>query len=84
MLAEAESLFLSEQPIIPLVTSTTNWLKKPYVKGMFANPLTLHPWKFVRIERDPQLWDDAKKEATVPDKLAPLEPPPSESSLSFP
>lgn len=60
MLAEAESLFLSEQPIIPLVTSTTNWLKKPYVKGMFANPLTLHPWKFVRIERDPQLWDTKK------------------------
>jgi ABC-type oligopeptide transport system substrate-binding subunit len=61
MLAEAESLFLSEQPIIPLTISSTNWLKKPYVKGMFANPLTLHPWKFVWIERNPQLWDDTKK-----------------------
>jgi ABC-type oligopeptide transport system substrate-binding subunit len=60
MLAEAESLFLSEQPIIPLVTSSTNWMKKPYVKGMFANPLTLHPWKFVSIERNPQLWDTKK------------------------
>ncbi|MDQ4121512.1 MAG: peptide ABC transporter substrate-binding protein [Acidobacteriota bacterium] len=60
MLSEAESLFLSEQPVIPLTISSTNWLKKPYVKGMFANPLTLHPWKFVRIERDPQLWDTKK------------------------
>jgi ABC-type oligopeptide transport system substrate-binding subunit len=60
MLSEAESLFLSEQPIIPLVTSSTNWMKKPYVKGMYANPLTLHPWKFVSIERNPQLWDTKK------------------------
>ncbi|HEX8565302.1 MAG TPA: peptide ABC transporter substrate-binding protein [Pyrinomonadaceae bacterium] len=60
MLSEAESLFLSEQPVIPLVTSSTNWMKKPYVKGMYANPLTLHPWKFVRIERNPQLWDTKK------------------------
>jgi oligopeptide transport system substrate-binding protein len=60
MLAEAESLFLSEQPIIPLTISSTNWLKKPYVKGMFANPLTLHPWKFVSIERNSQLWDTKK------------------------
>ena len=60
LLAEAENLLLSEQPLIPLTTSSTNWLKKPYVKGMFANPLTLHPWKFVRIERDERLWQ-AKK-----------------------
>lgn len=57
LLAEAESLFLSEQPIIPLVTSSTNWMKKPFVKGMYANPLTMHPWKFVRIERNSQLWN---------------------------
>lgn len=56
MLAEAEKLFLSEQPIIPLTTSSTNWLKKPYVKGMYANPLTLHPWKYVYLERDSSKW----------------------------
>lgn len=56
MLADAESLLLSEQPIIPLTTSSTNWLKKPYVKGMYANALTMHPWKFVYIERDETKW----------------------------
>lgn len=56
LLAEAETLLLNEQPIIPLTTSSTNWLKKPYVKGMYANPLTLHPWKFVYLERDSANW----------------------------
>ncbi len=56
LLAEAEQLFLSEQPIIPLTTTSTNWLKKPYIKGMFPNALTLHPWKFVYVERDSAKW----------------------------
>ncbi len=56
ILAEAENLLMSAQPIIPLTTSSTNWLKKPYVKGMFPNALTLHPWKFVYIERDSAKW----------------------------
>jgi len=56
LLAEAETLLLDEQPIIPLTTSSTNWLKKPYVKGMYPNPLTLHPWKNVYLERDPTKW----------------------------
>lgn len=56
LLAEAENLLLDEQPIIPLTTSSTNWLKKPYIKGMHPNALTLHPWKFVYIERDSAKW----------------------------
>ena len=32
-------------------------MKKPYVKGMYPNPGTLLPWKFVYIERDPAKWD---------------------------
>ena len=56
MLADAETLLLNEQPIIPLTTASTNWLKKPYVKGMYPNALTLHPWKFVYIERDESKW----------------------------
>ncbi|MCY7374915.1 MAG: peptide ABC transporter substrate-binding protein [Pyrinomonadaceae bacterium] len=56
LLAEAESLLLSEQPIIPLTTASTNWLKKPYIKGMYPNALTLHPWKFVYVERDEAKW----------------------------
>lgn len=56
LLGEAEAMLLSEQPIIPLTTSSTNWLKKPYVKGMYSNALTLHPWKYVYIERDTNKW----------------------------
>ena len=56
MLADAETLLLNEQPIIPLTTASTNWLKKPYVKGMYPNALTMHPWKYVYIERDETKW----------------------------
>ena len=57
MLAQAEARLLDAQPIIPLLTNATNWMKKPYVKGMYPNPLTMHPWKFVCIEHDPAKWD---------------------------
>lgn len=57
ILARAEYLMLRDQPCIPLQTRETDWLKKPYVKGMFPNPGTMHPWKFVYIERDPSKWD---------------------------
>ena len=56
-LARAEAFLLSQQPVIPLYTSATDWLKKPYVKGLYANPLTLHAWKYVYIEHDPARWD---------------------------
>jgi oligopeptide transport system substrate-binding protein len=58
LLAEAEKLILEVQPIIPLTTQATNWVKKPYVKGLYPNPQTLHAWKFVYIEHDPAKWDD--------------------------
>jgi oligopeptide transport system substrate-binding protein len=56
-LARAEFYMLDQQIVIPLTVSGTNWIKKPYVKGMYPNPATLLPWKFVYIERDPNLWD---------------------------
>jgi oligopeptide transport system substrate-binding protein len=56
-LAEAEKMILDVQPVAPLTTTATNWMKKPYVKGMYANPQTLHAWKFVYIEHDPAKWD---------------------------
>jgi oligopeptide transport system substrate-binding protein len=58
LLAAAERVVLDVQPIIPLYTAATNWVKKPYVKGMFGNPATMHAWKFVYIEHDPSKWDD--------------------------
>ncbi len=57
LLAQAEQLLLEAQPIIPLVVGTTRWVKKPYVKGLYPNPVTLHSWKAVYIERDPSKWD---------------------------
>ena len=56
LLAKAEKILLDAQPIIPLATSSTNWMKKPYVKGMYPNPVTMHAWKFVYIEHDPAKW----------------------------
>jgi oligopeptide transport system substrate-binding protein len=57
LLAKAEAYLIDAQPVIPFYTSATNWVKKPYVKGMFPNPQTLIPWKFVYIERDQSKWD---------------------------
>jgi oligopeptide transport system substrate-binding protein len=57
MLARAEFYMMQAQPVAPWLTQSTNWMKKPYLKGIYPNPGTLHPWKFVYIERDPNKWD---------------------------
>jgi len=57
LLAKAEAYMLDNQPIIPIDTPSVNWLKKPYVKGMYPNPGSLFAWKYVYIERDPAKWD---------------------------
>jgi oligopeptide transport system substrate-binding protein len=59
LLAEAEKFLLDAQPIIPIETLAVNFVKKPYVKGMYPNAGALYPWKFVYIERDPAKWDYA-------------------------
>lgn len=59
LLALAEQRLLDAQPTLPLYNNATNYLKKPFVKGMWANPVTMHAWKFVYIEHDPSKWDDA-------------------------
>ncbi|NNE67159.1 MAG: peptide ABC transporter substrate-binding protein [Pyrinomonadaceae bacterium] len=56
-LAEAEYYVLKDQPVMPLSVAGTSWMKKPYVKGMYPNPGTMHPWKFVYIEKDRAKWD---------------------------
>ncbi len=56
-LARAEYYALDKMPAMPLTINATNWMKKPYVKGIYPNPGTLHPWKFVYIERDRAKWD---------------------------
>ncbi|MEP6900270.1 MAG: peptide ABC transporter substrate-binding protein [Actinomycetota bacterium] len=57
MLAKAEFYVMQQQIVIPLGTSGTSWVKKPYIKGMYPNPGTLHPWKFVYIEPDQNKWN---------------------------
>ncbi len=57
LLARAEFYLMEQAPVVPLTVNATNWIKKPYVKGMYPNPGTLLPWKFVYFERDPAKWD---------------------------
>ncbi|MEP6635471.1 MAG: ABC transporter substrate-binding protein, partial [Acidobacteriota bacterium] len=57
LLAKAEKYMLDAQPMIPIETPSVNWVKKPYVKGLYPNPSSLFAWKFVYIERDPAKWD---------------------------
>jgi oligopeptide transport system substrate-binding protein len=57
MLARAEYYLIDQMPALPLTINATNWVKKPFVKGMYPNPGTLIPWKFVYIEMDPNKWD---------------------------
>ena len=56
-LARAEAYVMDQQPVIPLTVGSTNWMKKPYVKGLYPNSGTLHAWKYVYLERDPAKWD---------------------------
>lgn len=79
MLAKAEFYMLQSQPVVPLQTQATNYIKKPFVKGFYPNPGTLHAWKFVYIERDPAKWDVnvdniiANPDAIVDEQLKQLE-----------
>jgi oligopeptide transport system substrate-binding protein len=57
LLARAEKYMLDAQPMIPIETPSVNWVKKPYVKGLYPNPASLYAWKFVYIERDSAKWD---------------------------
>jgi oligopeptide transport system substrate-binding protein len=57
LLAQAEKYMLDAQPVIPIDTASVNWVKKPYVKGMYPNAANLYPWKYVYLERDQAKWD---------------------------
>lgn len=65
MLAKAEEYLLEHQPVLTLVIPATSWMKKPYVKGMYPNPGTLHAWKYVYIEYDRAKWDQGTPDMTT-------------------
>lgn len=66
LLSKAEAYLLDNAPIIPLLKPATSWMKKPYVKGMYPNPGTLHAWKFVYIEHDSAKWDTGMPDMSNP------------------
>jgi oligopeptide transport system substrate-binding protein len=57
LLEKAEQLMVDAHPIISIETGAVNWVKKPYVKGMYPNAASLFPWKYVYFERDQSQWD---------------------------
>jgi len=57
IMARAEYYLMDQAPVVPLTVNATNWVKKPYVKGLYPNPGTLPAWKFVYFETDPAKWD---------------------------
>jgi hypothetical protein len=65
MLSKAEAYMIDEAPVIPLLKPATSWMKKPYVKGMYPNPATLHAWKYVYIEHDRAKWDQGMPDMTT-------------------
>ena len=67
LLSKAEAYLLDAAPIIPLLKPATSWMKKPYVKGMYPNPATLHAWKYVYIEHDRAKWDRGMPDMTSPE-----------------
>lgn len=71
MLARAEYYLLEQFIFLPISIPSTNWMKKPYVKGLYPNPATLHPWKEVYIERDAAKWDADLSESLKVDAAAP-------------
>jgi len=62
-LAVAEQQLLESGAVIPVWVTSTDWMKKPYAKGMYPNPGSMYAWKFVYIEHDPAKWNDPAPEA---------------------
>ena len=63
-LPKAEGYLLNAQPIIPLGIPSTNFMKKPYVKGFYPNAGSFYPWKFIYLETDPARWDQGVPKMT--------------------
>jgi hypothetical protein len=56
-MAVAEQQLIDSGAVIPIWVTSTDWVKKPYVKGMYPNPGSMYAWKFVYIEHDPAKWN---------------------------
>lgn len=61
ILADAEKILAEEQPYVPIYSYTRGYMKKPYVKGLWAHPMDRHDWKYI--------WIDERWAKGVPEKL---------------
>jgi oligopeptide transport system substrate-binding protein len=52
LLQEAEAILIDDQPIIPIYFYVYEFLKKPYLKGLYGNALELHNFKYVYVDED--------------------------------
>lgn len=52
LLQEAEAILLEEQPIIPLYFYVYDFLKKPYLKGIYGNVMELFNFKYAYIDEE--------------------------------
>ncbi|MGD9157070.1 MAG: peptide ABC transporter substrate-binding protein [Desulfobacteraceae bacterium] len=52
ILKEAEALLIDEQPIIPLYFYVFDYIKKPYLKGVYGNPMEHHNFKYAYIDEE--------------------------------
>jgi len=52
ILQEAEAMLIEEQPIIPLYFYVYDFLMKPYLKGVYGNPLEDHNFKHAYIDEE--------------------------------
>lgn len=50
LLKDAESILIDEQPIIPIYFYVYEFLTKPYLKGVYGNPLELHNYKYAFVD----------------------------------
>ncbi|HCN20054.1 MAG TPA: hypothetical protein DIS73_07225 [Planctomycetia bacterium] len=50
---EAENILVADDlPILPVYYHVSLDMYRPHVKGVSPNLLNIHPWKYVRIDRE--------------------------------
>jgi oligopeptide transport system substrate-binding protein len=52
ILQNAEAILIDGQPIIPLYFYVYDFVMKPYLKGVYGNPLELHNFKYAYVDED--------------------------------
>jgi ABC-type oligopeptide transport system substrate-binding subunit len=64
-MSEAESYMLRAMPYVPLYIYTWYYLQKPYVRGIEANILDQHPFKYIWIDKD---WTPGREQTQIAER----------------